>query len=93
MSVWVLSFGNADRTVKNREFWVSTGVDVIVSVAVGLAAAAVVAAVIAVAIPTAPVWGTVLATSFVGIGVGALVDAFGLPAMAKSWINGLLLGR
>lgn len=85
-----------DAAVKNREFWVSTGVDFGVSVLVGLAAAGVVAASIAgfvalgvTAAATAPLWAVVGVTVIVGIFIGMGVDALGIPKMAKTWLNGL----
>lgn len=79
-----------ERTLKNREFWVSTVVDTAVSVVVGLAAAAAVAGVIAGAIAlgftaaaTAPLWAVVGVAAIVGIGIGFGVDALGIPKIAK----------
>jgi len=75
-----------DRTVRNREFWVSTVVDVAVSVAVGVAAAAIVGAVVA---ATTPVWLAVAVTAGLGLVLGALVEASGLPDALKHSANAL----
>jgi len=85
--------------VRNREFWVSTVVDVAVSVAVGVAAAAVVGGAIAGAVAvgiaaaaTAPLWAVVGLTAFLGAGIGLIVEALGIPDIAKGWLNGLFAG-
>ena len=75
-----------DRTVKNREFWVSTAVDAAVSLAVGVAAAAVVSAFVT---ATTPLWLVVGATALVGIGLGAFVDGTGAPYAIKKWLNNI----
>ena len=70
-----------DRTVKNRAFWVSTGVDFGVSVLVGLGAALLVGAFVT---ATTPLWLAVAATTVVGMVLGGLVEFVGLPQMLKS---------
>jgi len=83
-----------DRTVKNREFWVSTVVDFGISVAVGFVAAAIVAAASAgltVALGfTVPLWLAVGATAILSVGIGMWIDAKGYPEMVKTWLNRLL---
>jgi hypothetical protein len=85
-----------DRTVKNREFWVSTVVDFAVSVAVGVAAAAIVAGAIAGLVAlgvttaaTTPLWLTVGVTAGVAIGIGWGIDSLRIPTALKEWGNGL----
>ena len=85
----------SDRTLTNREFWVSTVVDFAVSLAVGVAAAAFVGAGIAAAAAlgaTAPLWLAVVLTAAVGTGIGLLVEALGIPDIARGWLNGLFAG-
>ena len=83
-----------DRTVKNREFWVSTLVDTVVSVAVGVAAAAVVAGAIAglvalgfTAAASAPLWLTVGVTTGLAVYLGSQIEAWGVPEILKAEIN------
>ncbi len=85
-----------DRAVTSEEFWVSTVVDIVVSLAVGVAAAAIVGAAIAglaaigfTAVTTLPLWATVGATAVAGIALGLGVDALGIPEGMKDWANGL----
>jgi hypothetical protein len=73
------------RTVKNREFWVSTAVDFGISVAVGVAAAAVVGMFVT---ATTPLWMAVAATAVVGIGIGYFLDAFEIPKQLKQLLGG-----
>ncbi|GAB4415880.1 MAG: hypothetical protein Kow002_01280 [Anaerolineales bacterium] len=88
-----------DATVKKREFWVSTGVDVIVSVAAGLAAAAVVAG--AIALFAGTTFGTLLALPAVaiiaavgvGFGISLWLEAHGIPEGIKAFINNKLSGE
>lgn len=81
-----VAFTAGQETPKNREFWVSTAVDTVVSVAVGVAAAAVVAAFVT---ATTPLWVAVGATALVGIGIGALVEWTGAPTAIKGWFSNM----
>jgi len=76
-----------DRTVKNREFWVSTAVDTALSVAVGLAATAVVAAVVTAFTITAPLTAAVVVTGALAIGISIGLEYFGVPNMIEGNIN------
>jgi hypothetical protein len=74
-----------------REFAVSTGVDLLLTVGSGLAAAGTVAfgaAALAAAFAiTAPVWATIAATAIAGLGIGILLDATGVGAGLKRSVN------
>ena len=78
-----------DATVKNREFWVSTGVDATVSIVVGIGAAALVGGILAVtgAVVALPV--AIVATAVVGVAVGFRVETSGFTKNAKNYINGV----
>ncbi|MCF6278090.1 MAG: hypothetical protein L3J16_04985 [Anaerolineales bacterium] len=96
------SFGSEEyweETVKNREFWVSTGVDFAISVAVGVAAAAIVAGAIAglvalgvTAVASVPLWLTIGATAGLGIYLGYKVESWGMAKDVKEAINKKLDG-
>ena len=78
-----------DSTVMNSEFWVSTGVDSVVSIAVGASAAALVGGVLVVtgAVVALPV--AIVATAVVGVAIGFGVEASGFSQNAKGWVNGI----
>ena len=81
-----------ERTVKNREFWVSTAVDFAISVAVGFVAAAIVAAVSAVLTVmlgfTVPLWLAVGATATaVGMYLAFKVESWGWDIVVKNYLN------
>jgi len=85
-----LNYTGHHRTAKNREFWVSTGVDFAISVAVGFVAAILIGAVVT---GTTPLWLAVGATAFVGIAIGGVIDFFGIPRWLKRMINNLFDGE
>lgn len=74
----------SDKTLENREFWVSTAVDTAISVAIGAVAAVAAVAILG---ATAPVWGTVLLAAGIATGAGVLLDAAGLPKFIKDSVN------
>ena len=83
-----------ERTVLNREFWVSVAVDTAISVAIGVAAAALVAGAIAVlvtigftAAASAPLWLIVGVTTGLAIYLGAQIEDWGVPEILKTKIN------
>lgn len=80
-----------DRTVRNREFWVSTAVDFAVSVAVGVAAAAVVAGVITLFAASFPVLDlpavAIGLTAGVAGGLSYGLEYFQIPKQAKDAVN------
>jgi hypothetical protein len=79
-----------DRTVKNRKFWISTGVDFALNVATGVAAAAIVGGALilvapAVTVPLAAAVGLTFVTSVV---LSIALDRLGVPDRIKSWLGG-----
>ncbi|MGQ9561849.1 MAG: OmpL47-type beta-barrel domain-containing protein, partial [Candidatus Oleimicrobiaceae bacterium] len=66
-----------------REFWVSTGVDFVMTVGTGLAAAGVVALGVLVVGGTPPLWGAIAATAIVGAGITWILDRIG----AGDWLK------
>ncbi len=78
----------SDKTLENRKFWVSTGVDTVLSVAVGVAAATIATAAVAlVAGATAPVVATVVVAAVIGFGIGWGLSKLGVPNLIKDTIN------
>jgi hypothetical protein len=79
-----------DRTVKNRKFWISTGVDFALGVATGLAAAAIVSGALILAAPvvTVPLAVAVGLTFVTSVVLGIALDRLGVPDRIKSWLGG-----
>ena len=79
-----------DRTVKNRKFWISTGVDFALSVATGVAAAGIVGGVLVLAAPfvTVPLAGAVFLTFGTSVLLSIGLDQLNVPDRIKSWLGG-----
>jgi len=87
-NLWDFTVGTQRETgILSKEFAVSTGVDLIMSVGTGLVAAGLVAggaaAAAAVAGFTAPIWGTIAAVAVVGLVIGLVLDSTGVGTTLK----------
>jgi len=71
----------------SKEFAVSTGVDLIMSVGTGLAAAAGVALLTALVGVTLPVWGAIAAAAGLGLFIGIALDATGVGTALKRRVS------
>jgi len=82
-NLWDYTLGEHRDEGLGREFLVSTAVDTVLAVATGVAAAGIVALMGL----SLPIWGTVLAVSFVGVGIGFAVGWSGLGDWLKTQVN------
>ncbi len=90
-NLWDYTVGTQRETgVISKEFAVSTGVDLVLSVGTGLAAAGTVALIAAGLGIAAPVTATIAVTAVLGVGIGMLLDATGVgTALKRSVSEGL----
>ena len=87
-NLWDFTVGTQRETgVLSKEFAVSTGVDLIMSVGTGLVAAGIVAGAAALFTLTLPVSGAVALTAGVGVGMGLLLDATGAGRALKREVS------
>lgn len=87
-NLWDFTVGTQRETgILSKEFAVSTGVDLIMSVGTGLVAAGIVAGAAALFTLTLPVSGAVALTAGVGVGIGLLLDATGAGSALKREVS------
>jgi len=77
-----------DRTVKNRKFWISTGVDFALGVATGVAAAGIVSAILVATAATPPLAVAIGLTFVTSVLLNIALDRLGVPDRIKSWLGG-----